>query len=252
LSADFHAVDPRSTRVVLIEAGPRVLPPFAPELSRAAQQALERLGVEVRLGKPATQCDELGVEVGGERIDARTIIWAAGVMASPAGIWLGVETDRLGRVKVNPDLSIPGHPEIFVLGDTAHCLGQDGRPLPGVAPVAKQQGQYVAGLIKSSLAGKPVAAFKYSDFGSMATIGRKSAVVEIGRVRLTGFVAWLIWSLAHIYFLIGFRNRLAVTLNWAWNYLTFQRGARLITGLTGSKMPTMEPPATASVEPTRS
>ena len=236
LSADFRSIDPRATRVTLIEAGPRLLPSFHPELSQAARHSLEMLGVEVRLGNPATQCDERGVVVDGVRIEGRTIMWAAGVMASPAGQWLCVETDRVGRVKVNPDLSVSGHPEIFVLGDTAHFAAADGRPLPGVAPVAKQQGAYLARLIKARLKGKDLPPFHYRDFGSMATIGRKSAVVEIGRFRVTGFIAWVIWSTAHIYFLIGFRNRLAVVLNWGWNYVTFQRGTRLITGLTGSRM----------------
>ena len=158
-------------------------------------------------------------------------------MASPAGQWLGVETDRVGRVKVNPDLSVLGRPEIFALGDTAYFAGADGRPLPGVAPVAKRQGACLARLIKARLKGKDLPPFHYRDFGSMATIGRKSAVVEIGRFRVTGFIAWVIWSTAHIYFLIGFRNRLAVVLNWGWNYVTLRRGTRLITGLTGSRLP---------------
>ncbi len=236
LSADFRSIDPRATQVTLIESGPRVLASFHPELSQAARHWLEMLGVQVRLGEPATRCDESGVEVNRERIEARTIIWAAGVMASPAGQWLGVETDRVGRVKVNPDLSVAGHPEIFVLGDTAHFAGADGHPLPGVANVAKQQGAYLARLIKARLKGKDLRPFHYRNFGSMATVGRKSAVVEMGRFRVTGLIAWLIWSTAHIYFLIGFRNRLAVMLNWGWNYITFGRGARLITGLTGSRM----------------
>jgi NADH:ubiquinone reductase (H+-translocating) len=240
LSADFRSIDPRATRVTLIESGPRLLAAFHPKLSEAARRSLEMLGVRVRLGKPATQCDESGVEVDGERIDARTIIWAAGVMASPAGHWLGVETDRAGRVKVNPDLSVPGHPEIFVLGDAARVAGVDGRPLPGVAPVAKQQGAYLARLIKTRLKGGELPPFRYRDFGSLATIGRKRAVVQMSGFRVTGFVAWLIWSTAHIYFLIEFRSRLAVILNWGWNYLTFGRGARLITGLTGSRMSPME------------
>jgi NADH:ubiquinone reductase (H+-translocating) len=197
------------------------------------------LGVQLRLGRPATRCDESGVEVDGDRIEARTIIWAAGVMASPAGRRLGVETDRVGRVEVRPDLSIASHPEIFLLGDTAHVAGADGRPLPGVATVAKQQGAYLARLIKARLRGK-LPPFRYRSFGSMATIGRKSAVVEMGRFRVTGLIAWLIWSTAHVYYLIGFRNRFAVMLNWSWNYITFGRGARLITGLTGSKMSPME------------
>jgi NADH dehydrogenase len=240
LSADFRMVDPRAAQVTLIEAGPRILPSFHPDLSEAARRSLDMLGVDVVLGRPATRCDERGVEIDGLRIEAGTIVWAAGVMASPAGRWLGAEVDRAGRVKVNPDLSVPGRPEIFVLGDTAHLPGPDGRPLPGVAPVAKQQGAYVARVIKARLAGKDAPAFRYGDFGSMATIGRKSAVVEIGRFRVSGLVAWLLWSLAHIYFLIGFRNRLVVAMNWGWNYVTFQRGTRLITGLTGSRMPPMD------------
>jgi NADH:ubiquinone reductase (H+-translocating) len=240
LSADFRSIDPSGARVVLIESGPRLLGSFHPTLSAAAHRSLEMLGVEVRLGHPATQCDEHGVEVDGRRIEASTLIWAAGVMASPASQWLGVEADSAGRVKVNPDLSVPGNPDIFVLGDTAHFPGPNGRPLPGVAPVAKQQGAYVARLIKARLRGEELPPFRYRDFGSMATIGRKSAVVEIGGFRVTGFIAWLIWSVAHIYFLVGFRNRLAVVLNWGWNYLTFQRGTRLITGLTGSRLSPME------------
>jgi NADH dehydrogenase len=253
LSADFRSIDPRSTRVTLIEAGPRLLASFHPNLSEAARRSLKKLNVEVRLGKAATRCDEFGVEIDGERIGASNIIWAAGVMASPANRWLGVEGDRAGRVTVNPDLSVPGHPEIFVIGDTASCVGGNGRPLPGVAPVAKQEGAYVAMLIDARLKGSDLPPFRYRNFGSLATIGRKTAVVEMGSFRVTGFIAWAIWSLAHIYYLIGFRNRLAVAVNWGWNYLTFQRSTRLITGLTGSRMPsaetalpTMEEPASRS------
>jgi NADH dehydrogenase len=242
LSADFRSIDPRSARVTLIESGPRLLAAFHPDLSEAARRSLEKLRVEVRLGKRATRCDEFGVELDGAWIDAGNVIWAAGVMASPAHHWLGVECDNAGRVKVNSDLSVPGCPEVFVIGDTAHCLGGGGRPLPGVAPVAKQQGAYVASLIGARLRGSDLPPFKYRNYGSMATIGRKSAVVQIGGVRATGFAAWIIWSVAHIYYLIGFRNRFAVALNWAWNYVSFQRGTRLITGLTGSRMPSMESP----------
>ena len=170
------------------------------------------------------------------------MIWAAGVMASPAGRWLGAETDRAGRVKVAPDLSVPGHPDIFVIGDTAALNGADGKPLPGVAPVAKQQGQYVADLLIARQAGKSVAPFRYRDFGSLATIGRKRAVVQMGRFKLKGFLAWVLWSVAHIYFLIGFRNRLVVATNWLWNYVTFQRGTRLITGMSGARMENMPVP----------
>ncbi len=242
LSADFRSIDPRSARVTLIEAGPRLLAAFHPDLSEAARRSLQMLRVEVRLGKAATRCDEFGVEVDGARIEASNIIWAAGVTASPAHQWLGIAGDRAGRVKVNPDLSLPGRPEIFVIGDTALCLAADGRPLPGVAPVAKQEGAYVAKLIRAQLSGSDLPPFKYRDYGSMATIGRKRAVVQMGKIRVTGFIAWLIWSVAHIYYLIGFRYRIAVTLNWGWNYVTFQRGTRLITGLTGSRMPSTESP----------
>jgi NADH dehydrogenase len=169
-------------------------------------------------------------------------MWAAGVMASPAGNWLGVKTDRAGRVIVNRDLSVPDHPDIFVIGDAAHALGANGAPLPGVAPVAKQQGVYVAQLIELRLQGGSAPPFRYRDFGSLATIGRKRAVVELGALKLNGFLAWLLWSVAHIYFLIGFRNRAAVAMNWAWNYLTFQRGTRLITGMSGARMDDMTTP----------
>jgi NADH dehydrogenase len=163
-------------------------------------------------------------------------------MASPARHWLGAETDRAGRVKVGPDLAVPGNPDIFVIGDVACATGADGKPLPGVAPVAKQQGQYVAALLAAQLHGRTLPPFRYRDFGAMATIGRKRAVAQLGRVKLAGFPAWLLWSLAHIYFLIGFRNRLAVALSWGWNYVTFQRGTRLITGVSGSRMEEMQPP----------
>lgn len=240
LAADFRVIDPRSARVVLVEAGARLLPSFDPRLSERARAALAGLGVEVRLGLPVTACDAAGVTLGDERIEAATIVWAAGVMASPAGRWLGAATDPAGRVLVGPDLSVPGRPEVFVIGDAAHVAGPGGRPLPGVAPVAKQQGLYVARLLKARADGRDLAPFRYRDPGSMATIGRKRAVAEIGRLRLSGFPAWLLWCVAHVWFLIGFRNRLSVTLNWVWNYVTFQRGTRLITGLTGSRMEAMD------------
>jgi NADH dehydrogenase len=235
LASDFRCIDPRQARIILVEAGPRVLAPFDPSLSKAALRSLEELGVEVRLGAGVTRCDACGVMLGPERIEARTIIWAAGVMASPAGAWLGTATDRAGRVKVGPDLSVPGHQNIFVMGDVAHALGAAGQPLPGVAAVAKQQGRYVARLLKARLRGASLPPFRYRDFGTMATIGRKRAVVQLGRLKLTGFPAWVLWSIAHIYFLIGFRNRLLVAMNWGWNYVTFQRGTRLITGASGSR-----------------
>jgi NADH dehydrogenase len=238
LSGDFRALAGHRARVVLVEAGPRVLPTFHERLSRYAMKALEHLGVEVKLGEAVTLCDMDGVVVGGQRIGARTVAWAAGVMASNAAGWLGAEADRAGRARVGQDLSIPGHPDVFVIGDTASAADPAGRPYPGVAPVAKQQGEYLGRLIAGEAAaggrpGKPRAArppFRYADFGSLATIGRQAAVAQLGPVELTGFVAWVFWCAAHIYFLIGFRNRLQVTLDWMWSYLTFERGSRLITG----------------------
>ncbi len=231
LRHDFRNIDPREARVVLIEGGPRVLATFPPKLSQAARKSLERLGVEVRLGTPVTQCDADGVTIGSERLDSATIIWAAGVTASSAAQWLGTEKDRIGRVMVGPDLSLPGHPEIFVIGDTAHVLGRDGRPLPGLAPVAKQQGAYVARLLRTRLAGRPSPVpFRYRNWGTLATIGRRAAVADFGWLKLDGTLAWLLWGAVHISFLIGFRNRLVVILDWLWSYVTFQSGARLITG----------------------
>jgi NADH dehydrogenase len=230
LAADFRAIDPRCARIILVEAAPRLLTPFDPALSEAARRALVQLGVEVKLGAAVSECNGEGVRAGDEFIGSRTIIWAAGVMASPAGRWLGGEIDRAGRLKVRADLSVPGHPEVFVIGDTAEVAAADGTPLPGVAPVAKQQGQYVARALIARAEGRTIEAFRYRDYGLLATIGRSRAVAQFGRLHLTGLIAWLLWSVAHIYFLIGFRNRSIVALNWAWSYLTFQRGSRLITG----------------------
>ena len=231
LRHDFRTIDPRDARIVLVEAGPRVLAAFPLALSAAAHRALERLHVEVRLGAPVTNCDEGGVTIGTDHVPAATIVWAAGVAASAAGHWLGVEKDRIGRVPVGPDLTVPGHPEIFVIGDTASVAGGDGKPLPGLAPVAKQQGAYVARVLRARLAGSPAPPpFRYRDFGTMATIGRRSAVADFGWLRLDGTLAWLMWGLVHVSFLIGFRNRAIVMLDWIWSYLTFQSGARLITG----------------------
>jgi len=229
LASDFRAIDPRSARIVLVEAGPCVLRQFDESLSGYAQRALEQLGAEVRLGTAVTGCDEAGISMGTERIESRTIMWSAGVEASPAGQWLGAESDRAGRVKVKPDLSLPGRPHIFVLGDTALFSSGGSEPLPGVAPVAKQQGAYVARVIAARAGGRSVPPFQYRDFGMLAIIGRSRAVAQFGRIKLSGRPAWLLWCFAHIYFLIGFRNRLFVMLNWAWNFLTFRRGARLIT-----------------------
>jgi NADH dehydrogenase len=229
LASDFRRIDPKSTRVILIEAGPRLLGAFAPDLSQHAQSALERLGVDVRTNSRVEKIDGEGVRFGDTFLPSRTVIWTAGVQASPAGQWLGAEMDRAGRVKVLPDLSVPGQPNIFVVGDSALALAEDGTPLPGVAPVAMQQGRYIARLIQNRIRGdKETKPFHYVDKGNLATIGRKSAVCQIGRIHLTGLIAWVAWAVVHIYYLIGFRNRLLVMLDWAYNYFTFQRGARLI------------------------
>jgi len=231
LASDFQLINPFCARIILVEGASRLLTPFDPSLSDAACLSLKQIGVEVRFGTAVTHCSCDGVRLGDELIPARTIIWAAGVMASPAGRWLGATTDRAGRVVVRADLSVPGHPDIFVVGDTAAVTGKDGAMLPGVAPVAKQQGQYVARVMIARDQGRAATAFRYRDLGSLATIGRSRAVAQFGRLRLSGFTAWMLWSVAHVYFLIGFRNRFVVALNWAWSYLTFQRGSRLITGL---------------------
>jgi NADH:ubiquinone reductase (H+-translocating) len=230
LVADFRRIQPHDARVLLIEAGPRLLPAFPERLSAVAKRALERLGVEVRLGAPVTACDDQGVMVGDERIQAGVVIWAAGVAASPAAKWLAAESDRAGRVKVNADLSLPGHPEIFAIGDTVLATDAAGDPLPGVAAVAKQAGKYVAGVIRARLRGQPTRPFRYRNLGNLATIGRTAALADFGWIRLSGWIAWVLWGVVHIYFLIGFRNRLVVALDWLWAYLTFRRGARLITG----------------------
>jgi NADH dehydrogenase len=241
LASDFRSIDPRCARIVLIEAGSRLLAPFDPALSEAARRSLEQLGVEVRVGTSVTDCDCSGVSLGQERLQTRTIIWAAGVKASPVADWLEVESDRVGRVRVEADLSVPGHGNIFVIGDAAAAADAAGKPLPGVALVAKQQGWYVANLLIARAEGRALPAFRYRDFGSMATIGRKRAVAQLGRLKVSGLAAWLLWSLAHVYFLIGFRNRSAVAMNWAWNYATFQRGTRLITGISGSRIEDVMP-----------
>jgi NADH:ubiquinone reductase (H+-translocating) len=230
LARDFRHIDTRDAKVILIEAGTQLLGAFPDRLSRHALRDLERLGVQVRFGKPVTAIAPDAVTVGDEIIPANTIVWAAGVQASPLGSSLGVELDRAGRVLVNPDLSVPGHPEIFVIGDLASLKDVQGRPLPGVAQVAMQQGAWATANILRAIEGKPARAFRYRDLGNMATIGRNSAVAEIRGLRLTGFVAWLAWAVVHILNLIGFRNRVLVALQWLWDYLTFQRGARLITG----------------------
>jgi NADH:ubiquinone reductase (H+-translocating) len=227
LRHDFRHIDPRRSRIILIEAGPRLLPTFPQKLSDYAARSLRTMGVEVELGRMVIGCDAQGVSFEGGRIEAATVIWAAGVVASPAATWIGAETDRAGRIKVNADLSVPGHPEIFAVGDTAAVASS--RPIPGIAPAAKQMGNYVGKVIAARVRGQPAPGpFVYHHLGDLATIGRKSAVVKLGVFQLTGFLGWLFWSAVHIYFLIGMRNRFVVALNWLWSYVTFQRGARLI------------------------
>jgi NADH dehydrogenase len=230
LAADFRRIDPRSARIALIEAGTRVLPTFPPSQSDYVREALMQAGVDVKTDTSVTGCDARGVDTTSGRIDAGTIIWAAGVVASPVARWLGVQADRAGRVKVDPELSMPGHADVFVIGDAATINDEDGRPVPGMASAAKQMGRYVGKLIAARLAGRtPSPPFRYMHLGELATIGRRAAVVKLGRLQLRGFVGWLFWSVVHIYFLIGLRNRFIVAFTWLWSYLTFQRGARLIT-----------------------
>ena len=229
LQHDFRRIDPRTSRIVLIEAGPRLLPTFPQALSDYARRSLQAMGVEVELNRKVIGCDAHGVTLDGGRVEAATVIWAAGVVASPAAKWLDAPRDGAGRIKVNPDLSVPGHQEIFAVGDTALVVQQNGKPVPGIAAAAKQMGHYVGGVIAARIRGRSAPGpFVYRHLGDLATIGRKSAVVKLGVFQLTGFLGWLFWSAVHIYFLIGLRNRFVVALNWLWSYLTFQRGARLI------------------------
>ncbi|MCA1579868.1 MAG: NAD(P)/FAD-dependent oxidoreductase [Acidobacteria bacterium] len=230
LVRDFRAIDPREARIVLVEAGPRILPAYTPETSTKAQAVLTRKGVEVRTGHAVEDIRENEVRVAGESLAAGTVLWAAGVAASPLARSLGVPLDRAGRVLVEPDLTIPGHPEISVIGDLAAFLHQGGTLLPGTSPAAIQQGRHAAKNIVLARSGQPLRAFHFRDKGSMAVIGRAQAVAEIAGVRLSGLAAWLVWCFVHIFFLIGFRNRFVVMFEWAWAYLTDQRGARLITG----------------------
>jgi NADH dehydrogenase len=238
LAHEFRSIDPKRAHILLLEGGPRILPTYAEDLSRSAQEQLERLGVEVRTSTMVTHVEAGLVGVGDTRLKAAVILWAAGVAASPLGQKLGAPTDRAGRVLVQPDLSLPGHPEIFVIGDLASLKDEKGKMLPGVAPVAIQEGRFVAKLIRheielpsrgTQLARTP---FHYWDKGSLATIGRAAAVAEFGKIHISGFIAWLSWLFIHIFFLIGFRNRLLVFIQWAWSYFTYERGARLITGST--------------------
>jgi len=229
LPPDFRNIDTHKARVVLIEAGPRVLAGFADDLSAYAQASLESIDVKVMLGKPVTECSADGVVFGDTRLEARTIIWAAGVRASPAAEWLGAPSDRAGRLQVEPDLTVPGHPDIFAIGDTVTIAAWNGQPVPGIAPAAKQQGRYVAQTIKARLGGGTTAPFRYKHAGSLAQIGKRLAVIDFGRIKLRGAIAWWIWGIAHIYFLIGMRHRLGVALSWLWIYVRDQRTARLIT-----------------------
>jgi NADH dehydrogenase len=243
LAHEFRSIDPTRTHILLVEGGPRVLPTYAEDLSRSAEEQLKNLGVEVRTSTLVTKVEAGAVHVGPTRFPATVILWAAGVAASPLGKKLGVPVDRAGRVEVQPDLSIPGHPEVFVIGDLAAAKDEEGKPLPGVAPAALQQGKYVAKLIRKEVAaGGPFSlpsasgagptrpGFHYWDKGSLATIGRAAAIAQFGKIHISGFVAWLSWLFIHILFLIGFRNRLLVFIQWAWSYVTYERGARLITG----------------------
>jgi NADH dehydrogenase len=242
LPDEFRHIETRKARVVLIEAGPRILPTFTANLSAYAHAALERLGVEIQVGSPVSECSAEGVVYGGRSLAAKVILWAAGVRASPAALWLGAPSDSAGRVKVEADLSVPGQPNIFVVGDTATIDAWHGKPVPGIAPAAKQEGAHVAALIRRRLAGDSAPMpFRYKHSGNLATIGKRAAVIDFGWLTLRGYIAWWVWGLAHIYFLIGVRNRLAVALSWLWIYLTGTRGACLIT--QGEQRPPGEPPA---------
>jgi len=230
LTADFRNINPGSARVLLVEAGPRVLAALPEDLAAYAARVLTEMGVEILCTTRVTGCDARGADTDQGRIGAATLIWAAGVVASPAATWLGVEQDRAGRVRVEPDLTVPGHPEISVIGDTASVVDSFGRAVPGVAPAAKQMGHYVGRRLAGELAGKSVPEiFRYRHHGDLATIGRKAAVVKLKHLQLRGLTGWMFWGLAHIYYLITIKSRLAVSLSWLWNYVTYQRGARLIT-----------------------
>jgi NADH dehydrogenase len=242
VAKDFRSFDPRSVRVVLVEGADRVLPPYSPKLSAKAKVALERLGVEVRTDARVTAIDQDGVTIGSEHIAARTVLWAAGVAASPLGKLLGAPTDRAGRVLVGADLSVPGHPEVFVVGDLM-ALQQDGKPVPGIAPAAIQSGRAAAKNIERAVRGQATRPFRYLDKGSLATIGRAAAVGKVAGFELSGYLAWWLWWMVHIAYLIGFRNRIVVMLGWAWQYFAFSRGARLITGRAWS--PSQTPAAKA-------
>src|SRR5882724_2884910 len=247
LMEDFRRIDPASARIVLVDMAPRVLTSFSEGLSQTAKARLEKLGVEVRLGQAVDQIDEDGIMVAGKRIASKTVIWTAGVSPSPAGKWLNVETDRAGRVRIQKDLTVPGHVEIFVVGDTA-SLDQNGKPLPGVAQVAMQQGRYAAKVIHNRIAGKrPPDSFSYFDKGSMAVVGKGFAVLQSGKVQISGFGAWLTWAAVHLQFLATSSLRLSVFLQWVWTYLTGQRGDRLIVNHHGAEL--AKPAADAAIKP---
>jgi NADH:ubiquinone reductase (H+-translocating) len=247
LKSDFRRIDPTFARVVLVDMAQRVLPPFSENLSKAAKRRLEKLGVEVRLGHSVDQIDGDGIVVGGERIASKTVIWTAGVAPSPAGKWLNVETDRAGRARIQKDLTVPGHPEIFVVGDTA-SLDQNGKPLPGVAQVAMQQGRYAGKLIHSRIVGSsPPGPFSYFDKGNMAVVGKGFAVLQSGKVQISGFAAWFTWAAVHLQFLATSSLRLSVFLQWVWTYVTGQRGDRLIVNHHGAEL--AKPAADATIKP---
>jgi len=233
LAHEFLAIDPKSTRIILLEGGPRILPAYAEDLSVSAEEQLRHLGVEVHTSAMVTKVEAAAVWMGETRLPAAVILWAAGVAASPLGKKLGAPVDRAGRVLVNPDLSIPGHPQVFVIGDLATLKDKEGKMLPGVAPVALQEGAAAARNIERDLRGQPRQNFHYFDKGNLATIGRAAAIAQFGKIHISGFLAWLSWLFVHIFFLIGFRNRMIVLIQWAWSYLTYERGARLITGDQG-------------------
>jgi len=230
LANEFRTIDPKKTRILLLEGGPRILPAYPSDLSRSAEEQLRQLGVEVQTSAMVTLIEAGAVHVGGTRLPAAVILWAAGVAASPLGKMLGAPVDRAGRVLVNPDLSIPGNPNVFVIGDLAALKDEHGHWLPGLSPVAIQEGKATAHNIGRELQGEPRKNFHYWNKGTLATIGRAAAVADFGRIHISGFLAWLAWLFVHIFFLIGFRNRLIVMIQWAWSYLTYERGARLITG----------------------
>ncbi|HZR38811.1 MAG TPA: NAD(P)/FAD-dependent oxidoreductase [Ktedonobacteraceae bacterium] len=240
LAGDFRHIDPRSARIILVEALPRILPAFPEALAQKARVALNHLGVEVRTSSPVEDVTSDEVIIGGKALPAKTVIWTAGVAASPAGQWFDAQTDRAGRVKVQEDLTLSDYPNVFVIGDTASVM-QDGKPLPGVAPVAMQEGRYVASAITQRVTGKgDVQPFHYHNKGNLATVGRSFGIADLGWLRLTGFLGWIFWLAVHIVYLIGFRNRVLVLVQWAWAYLTFQRGARLITFDTKAKLTAKE------------